>query len=76
MSWLLALPSKLYVYAGIVLAFAATVYAVWIKGGQHEKDKQIKRDLEAMTEAQKIEEAVAGNLPEDNRKELNKWSRG
>lgn len=55
-----------------VLAILATAYS---KGKAAERAAQSTRDYEAMTEAQKIDEAVAGNAPDENRKELEKWSR-
>jgi len=44
-------------------------------GANSERDKQIKRDAAAMSEAQRIDEAVAGNDPDANRKELSRWSK-
>ncbi len=75
MSWLLAIPSKLYIYAGIALAFAAALAKAWSEGGKAARAKQLKVDYEAMTEAQKIDEAIAGNAPDENRKELGKWAK-
>ena len=64
--------------AGLVAVLIA-VGGAWLKGRSmgvnSERDKQIKRDAEAMSEAQKIDEAVAGNDPDANRKELSKWAR-
>ncbi|MGE9185372.1 hypothetical protein ACQKIA_31220 [Escherichia coli] len=62
-----------------LLAVLAAVAAAWFKGRssgvRSERDKQVSRDAAAMTEAQKIDEAVAGNTPEANRNELSKWSK-
>ncbi len=55
-----------------VLAILAAAYS---KGKTAERSAQKSRDFEAMTEAQKIDEAVAGNAPDENRKELRRWSR-
>ena len=55
-----------------VLAILATAYS---KGKAAERAAQKSRDYEAMSEAQKIDEAVAGNAPDDNRNELKKWAR-
>lgn len=55
-----------------VLAILATAYS---KGKAAERAAQKSRDFEAMSEAQKIDEAIAGNAPVDNRAELKKWAR-
>jgi len=67
---------------GLIAGLVAVLIAVggaWLKGrsmgANSERNKQIKRDAEAMSEAQKIEQQVAGNDPDANRKELSKWSR-
>jgi hypothetical protein len=67
---------------GLIVALGGVLVAVfgaWLKGRSmgvnSERDKQIKRDAAAMNEAQKIEQAVAGNDPDKNRKELSKWAR-
>jgi len=67
---------------GLITGLVAVLIAVggaWLKGrsmgANSERDKQIKRDVAALSEAQKIDEAVAGNAPDENRKELKKWSR-
>lgn len=63
---------------GLFATFIGSV-VVFFKGRSmgvnSERDKQIKRDAAAMSEAQKIDQAVAGNDPDANRKELSKWSR-
>jgi len=78
MTWLFALPSKLYGYligAGVVVA---ALFAAYLKihrdGAESERRKQAAREWEAMSEAQKIDEYVAGNSPEDNRSALKKWA--
>ncbi len=67
---------------GIFIGIAAVIAAIagaWLKGrssgANAERDKQLKRDAAAMSEAQRIDQAVAGNDPDENRKELGKWSR-
>lgn len=66
------------IFVGIV-AFIATLAGVWFKarssGINSERNKQASRDAAAMSEAQKIDEAVAGNDPDANRKELSKWAK-
>jgi hypothetical protein len=64
--------------AGLVAALvgaAALFFKGRSMGANSERDKQIKRDAAAMSEAQKIDEAVAGNDPDANRNELKKWSK-
>ena len=64
--------------AGVALAIAgvlAVLATAYSKGKSAERAAQKTRDFEAMTEGQKIDEAVAGNAPEANREELKKWSR-
>jgi len=67
---------------GLIAGLVAVLIAVggaWFKGrsmgANSERDKQIKRDAEAMDEAQKIEQQVAGNDPDANREELRRWSK-
>jgi hypothetical protein len=67
---------------GLIAGLVAVLIAVggaWLKGRSmgvnSERSKQIARDAAAMSEAQKIDEAVAGNDPDANRKELSKWAR-
>ncbi|HEX2753702.1 MAG TPA: hypothetical protein VHP34_11480 [Alphaproteobacteria bacterium] len=79
MSTLLSLLTGPNTLVAGILAVLAAVAAAWFKGRssgvRSERDKQTSRDAAAMTEAQKIDEAVAGNTPEANRSELSKWSK-
>ena len=55
------------------------VVIAWIRGrmsgARAERDKRAADRLKSMSEAQKIEDAVAGRDPNENRKELGGWSR-
>ncbi|RUX64077.1 hypothetical protein [Mesorhizobium sp. M7A.F.Ca.CA.004.08.2.1] len=57
---------------GAALAGAWTAYA---KGKASQKARQDAADAEARTEAQKIDDAVAGRTPDDNRGRLARWSK-
>lgn len=64
--------------AGIALAIAgvlAVLATAYSKGKAAERAAQKTRDFDAMTEGQKIDEAVAGNAPDANREELRRWSK-
>lgn len=56
--------------------FAALI--AWMRGrstgARAERDKQAGERLKARTEADRIEDAIAGRDPDENRKELRKWS--
>jgi uncharacterized protein YmfQ (DUF2313 family) len=59
-------------------ALLALVYALFrgrAWGKAEERAKQDAERIEAITEAQKIDAAIAGRDPDANRKELGKWSR-
>ncbi|MFD2056551.1 hypothetical protein ACFSQT_26775 [Mesorhizobium calcicola] len=58
--------------AGAALAGLWTAYA---KGKASQKASQDAADAAARSEAQKIDDAVAGRAPDSNRGRLAKWSR-
>lgn len=66
------------IFIALLGGLAAAVIA-WMRGrvtgARAERDRRAAERLKSMTEAQKIDEAVAGRDPADNRKELGKWSR-
>lgn len=78
MTWLLSSPSKIYGYViaagAVILAIGAAYLKARSDGAAAERSKQAIREWEAMSEAQKIEEYIAGNAPEDNRSALKKWA--
>ncbi|MBE0702129.1 MAG: hypothetical protein IH582_03005 [Afipia sp.] len=45
------------------------------EGAKSEKAKRDAERLKSRTEADRIEDAIAGRDPDDNREELRKWSR-
>lgn len=57
---------------GAALAGLWTAYA---RGRASQKARQDAADAAARTEAQKIDDAVAGRTPDDNRGRLGRWSR-
>jgi hypothetical protein len=51
------------------------LYKVYAMGKASQKAKQAQADAAARTEAQKIDDAVAGRAPDTNRERLGKWSK-
>ncbi|MBZ9981344.1 hypothetical protein LB521_09250 [Mesorhizobium sp. BR-1-1-8] len=76
-----ALLAFLLTHTSIALAALgalATVLGIgWgnLRGAKRERDKQAGKDLAAATEGQKIDDAVAGRAPDDNRERLGRWSK-
>lgn len=60
---------------GVLAMIAAAFFKGRSAGKQAERDKQAGERLKARTEADRIDDAVAGRDPDENRKELRKWSR-
>lgn len=60
-----------YILAGIAALAALFKYRSGII--KAERAKQDRARIEAMTEAQKIDEAIAGRDPDENRKEFGTW---
>ncbi len=64
--------------AGLLAAIVGGI-ALLLKGRsmgkQDERDRQIKAEYEAMSEAQRIEQEVAGNSPKSNRDALKRWGK-
>ncbi|MFD1986512.1 hypothetical protein ACFSOZ_29160 [Mesorhizobium newzealandense] len=58
--------------AGATLAGLWTAYA---KGKAGQKARQDAADAAALSEARKIDDAVTGRAPDENRGRLAKWSR-
>lgn len=63
-----------YLIAGV--AGLGVLWSAYAKGKASEKAKQAAADAKAVTEAQKIDDAVAGRAPDDNRGRLGQWSKG
>jgi hypothetical protein len=61
-------------YIAFGVAVLAALWAARKSGREAERDKRNKQDLAASNEAGKIEQEVAGNSPDENRKRLGQWS--
>lgn len=75
MGIVIALLGQLWPY---LLAGGAALFGIWTaysKGKASERAKQIAADAAAATEASKIDDAVAGRAPTDNRERLGQWSK-
>lgn len=72
---LVGLVGKLWPYLIAAVAGLGVLWTAYAKGKAAERAKQIAADAAAATEGQKIDDAVAGRAPDDNRKELSGWSR-
>lgn len=73
---LLAAKATPYIIGGgaIFAAFVAAYVKGRLSGAKLERQKQAASELAARTEGQKIDDAVAGRSPDDNRGRLSKWS--
>ncbi|RUV36267.1 hypothetical protein [Mesorhizobium sp. M7A.F.Ca.MR.148.00.0.0] len=74
LTFLLTNPTILAVVAGIIGAAGAWFHGR-ATGVATERNKQAANDAAATVEGQKIDDAVAGSAPADNRKELGEWSK-
>lgn len=70
-----ALIEQLWPYLAVGLASLAGLVTAYFKGKASQKAKQAAADAAARTEGQKIDDAVAGRAPDDNRERLGKWSK-
>jgi Flp pilus assembly protein TadG len=71
----LALLGQVWPYLLAAVAALAGLCTAYAKGKANQKATQDAADAAARTEAQKIDDAVAGRAPDDNRGRLGKWSR-
>ena len=62
-----------YLLGAAALIFGA--FKIRQSGVNDERAKQAASELAARTEGQKIDDAVAGRSPDDNRERLGKWSK-
>ncbi|TPN44475.1 hypothetical protein FJ981_28170 [Mesorhizobium sp. B1-1-4] len=70
--------SLLWQFWPYLLAAGAAIAGLWTayaKGKASQKAKQEAADTAARADAQKIDDAVAGRAPADNRERLGKWSK-
>ncbi|ESZ21064.1 hypothetical protein NKH52_23105 [Mesorhizobium sp. M1066] len=71
----LALLGQAWPYLLAMGAALAGVWTAYAKGKASQKARQDAADAAARTEAQKIDDAVAGRAPDDNRGRLARWSK-
>lgn len=71
--FVLSNPTILAIIGGIVAALGFG-YQQRRAGRKAERAKQDRERLESITEAQRIDEAIAGRDPDKNREELGRWS--
>lgn len=57
-----------------VVAAAFTALRIFAAGKKSERDKRAAERLKARTEADRIEDTVAGRDPDDNRQKLKEWT--
>jgi hypothetical protein len=72
--WLVSNPTVLAIGAGVIGVATAFIKGR-LSGAKAERNAQSVKDAAAATEGQKIDDAVAGRAPDDNRKELGTWSK-
>ncbi|WP_457151276.1 hypothetical protein [Mesorhizobium sp. P5_C1] len=71
----LAMLGQLWPYLLAMGAALAGLWTAYAKGKASQKARQDAADAAARSRAQKIDDAVAGRTPADNRGRLAKWSR-
>ncbi|MER9583231.1 hypothetical protein [Mesorhizobium sp. M0047] len=71
----LALLGQVWPYLLATCAALAGLWTAYAKGKANQKARQDAADAAARSEAQKIDDAVAGRTPDDNRRRLGKWSK-
>lgn len=74
LAFFLSNPTIIAIGAAIVGAIGLA-FQQRLAGAKAERNKQAAANAAAATEGQKIDDAVAGRAPDDNRKELGEWSR-
>lgn len=74
LAWVLSNPTVLAIGAGII-AVAGAFIKGRLSGAKAERNKQAADNAVAASEGQKIDDAVAGRAPDDNRVRLDKWSK-
>lgn len=72
--WFLSNPTVIAIGAAIIGAIGLA-FQQRLAGAKAERNKQAVKDAAAGTEAQKIDDAVAGRASDDNRARLDKWSK-
>lgn len=72
---LIAVVGQIWPYLIAAVAGLGFLWSAYSKGKAAERAKQIAADAAAATEGQKIDDAVAGRAPDDNRGRLGQWSK-
>lgn len=72
---LIAVVGQIWPYLIAAVAGLGFLWSAYSKGKAAERAKQIAADAAAATEASKIDDAVAGRAPDENRKGLGKWAK-
>jgi Flp pilus assembly protein TadG len=70
-----ALIEQLWPYLLAGLMAVAGAWAAYAKGKASQKARQAAADAAARTEAQKIDDAVAGRAADENRERLGRWTK-
>ncbi|RUV11587.1 MULTISPECIES: ABC transporter permease [unclassified Mesorhizobium] len=74
LAWLFTNPTVLAIGAAIIGALGFG-FQQRLAGAKAERNRQEADQAEAASEAQKIDDAVAGRAPGANRTELSRWSK-
>ena len=74
LSFLVSNPTILAIGGGIIAMLVAWMRGR-VSGAAAERTKQAMKDATSATEGQKIDDAVAGRSPDENRGRLARWSR-
>ena len=71
--WSLIEPFKEWIVGG--LGILGTLWLARNSGKNAERAKQLERDAAARTEADRIDDAVAGRTAAENKRRLSRWAR-
>ncbi|MBN9137839.1 MAG: hypothetical protein J0I92_17595 [Phyllobacterium sp.] len=74
LSFLVSNPTILAIGSGIIAMLVAWMRGR-LSGAAAERTKRALKEATSTTEGQKIDDAVAGRSPDDNRGRLAKWSK-
>ncbi|TPM39568.1 ABC transporter permease [Mesorhizobium sp. B2-3-4] len=74
LAFFLSNPTVIAIGAAIIAALGFG-FQQRLAGAKAERNKQAAKEAAAGTEAQAIDDAVAGRAPNDNRERLGKWSK-
>jgi hypothetical protein len=74
LAWFLTNPTIIGILSAVVAVISGVLWGR-VTGAKAERNKQAVKDAAAATEGQKIDDAVAGRAPDDNRARLDKWAK-